>query len=579
MMKSFVLSALLLVPSISPAIECVSSKCYADVYGNVDPSTDSIHTRVEDIYESLTRTVGTQQALRSKLMIINSNGFPWAVALGDNTVVVTTGAIERLYREQDLELGDARTAFMLGHELSHLATDDLFHHKYFLFNTGNTLKSPEARPEQELRADLRGYTIATLAGYKTDRLLNDHEDFFRTWLQQITRPDSVSHPATEERRNYLQKGFKQILADVPYYEFAVALAHFGYYKDAELLLEDSLNRVETVEAYSNLGYVYLQRAREKMPTAMAYKYWFPALLEPRNALNIERGRSLFDKELPGQSLKLLEIAEERLKYAITMDEDQLTNHINLATVYMYMPDMLHRARASIEDARRTPLGQHPAVQEQLESIHQLIRVREDYQDEDRWHLARDKMMQLADPENATENLLFNFARMLDVRGRDNTADQYWLRLYDRIDTLPPAYQAQVCMRLRKTRCGKDRRDPSPWDTDDLPIGQDIRHPKVREYLTINWGARKLPPKELPNLHAQVLNNESGNSLIALDNHIEMMIVRDIPWKYSTLDSLQTEFGLPEVSLPVDSGHLVSFADGWSVYVENDRVIEIWIADL
>ena len=578
-MKPFALSVLLLLPSISTAIECVTSKCYADVYGDVDPTTTSTLSRVEGIYRKLARTVGTQQAVRSKLMIINSNGFPWAVALGDNTVVVTTGAIERLYRERDLVLGDARAAFMLGHELSHLATDDLFHHRYFLFNSGNTFKKPEPRPDEELRADLRGYTIATLAGYETHRLLNQQEDFFRTWLKQISDPDSVSHPGSEARRNHLSERFQNILNDVPYYEFAVALAHFGYYEDAELLLEDSLNRVETVEAYSNLGYVYLQSARERMPVSMAYQYWFPTLLEPRNTLELQRGRSLFEEDLPVQAMKYLEMAEERLKYAISLDEDLLTNHINLATVYMYMPDKLHRAYAAMQDARRTTLGQHPAVQEQLESIHQLIRVREDYNDEDQWHYARDTMMKLAGPDDATENLLFNFARMLDVRGRDNTADQYWQRLYQRIDTLPPAYQSQVCMRLRKSKCGKDRRDPSPWETDGIPLGEDIRLPKVKKILSKKWGEKGLPPKELPNLHAQVFTNDQGDSLIALDNHIEMMILRNIPQKFTTLDSLEAAFGPPEVTLPVESGHLVSFAQGWSVYVEHDQVIEIWIAEL
>lgn len=580
MMKPLVLSVLLLVPSIATAIQCVTSQCFANVYGDVDPESSPTLSRVETIYQKLTRTVGTQQAVRSKLMIIESNGFPWAVALGDNTVVVTTGAIERLYREQDFSLGDARTAFILGHELSHLATDDLFHHRYFLFNSGSTFEKPKPRPDEELRADLRGYTIATLAGYETDRLLNQQDDFFRTWLVQISDPDSVTHPGSEARRDNLKERFQNILNDVPYYEFAVALAHFGYYKDAELLLEDSLNRVETVEAYSNLGYVYLQIARERMPADLAYRYWFPTLLEPRNTLDGRRGRSLFESGLPDQALKYLEKAEQRLKYAISLDENQLTNHINLATVYMYMPNRLHRANAAIQDARLTPLGKNPAVREQLESLNQLIRVSDDYDAaEDQWRRARDKMVELADKRDATENLLFNFARMLDIRGRDNTAEQYWQRLYQQINTLPPSYQIQVCNRLRKSECGKEQRDSSPWDTAGIPLGKDIRTPVVRKFLSKNWGGKLLPAKRLPSLDAQVFTNDSGDSLIALDNHIEMMIVRNIPPRFKTTNSLITAFGNPEVTLPVDSGYLLSFADGWSVLVVQEEVKEIWIAEL
>jgi len=76
-----------------------------------------------------------------------------------------------------------------------------------------------------------------------------------------------------------------------------------------------------------------------------------------------------------------------------------------------------------------------------------------------------------------------------------------------------------------------------------------------------------------------MTNDQGNSLIALDNQIEMMILRDIPSQYSTLSALQRQFGLPEVALPVASGHLLSFRDGWSAYLQDNEVREIWIAEL
>jgi len=560
-------------------LKSIALSVYSDVYSSVDPESDPVLSRVNDIYNNLVSTIGTQQAVRSKLMIISGKGYPWAVALGDNTVVLTTGSVKRMYRENDMVLGDARAAFVLGHELSHLATDDLFHHRYFLFNRGSTQQRPAARPDDELRADLRGYTIATLAGYQTDLLLDQERDFFRTWLSQISDNDSPTHPGIETRRQYLQEGFEQILNDVPYYRFAVALAHFGYYKDAEILLEDSLNRVETMEAYSNLGYVYLQTAREKMPENMAYRYWFPTLLEPRNTLKLRQNRSIFANDMPEQAMRYLKKAERRLKYAISLDEDHLPNHINLATVYLYMPNKIHRAYASIEDARLTPLGKHPAVRAQLESIYQLIRVRDDLDDADRWPHARDTMMRLANSKGAAENLLFNFARMLDERGRDNTATQYWERLYDRIETLPPSYQSQVCVRLSKGNCRTSARESSPWNTDRIPLGKDIRLPEIRSYLQKNWGSRLIPSKTLPNLQAQVMINDQGNSLIALDNQIEMMILRDIPSQYSTLSALQRQFGLPEVALPVASGHLLSFRDGWSAYLQDNEVREIWIAEL
>lgn len=570
------------LPSLAVSFECNTRQCFVESYKSVDPAELPQLTRVTAIYERLSRIVGSRTAaIGSKLLAIDSDGYPWALALSDNTVVVTKGAIQRMYSENDMELGDARAAYVLGHELSHIETQDLFHHRAFLFNqgTGSDYNPSPDQKTQELRADLRGFTFATLAGYETNRLLEGDEDLFRGWLVEMGgMEESSSHPDIETRRRYLHEGFSNILNDVPYYQFGVALAHFGHYEDAETLLEDSLNRAETLEAYANLGYVHLQRAREKMAVEQAYKYWIPTLLEPRSSLDILRRRSLFETEIPEQAMEHLVKAEKRLKYAIDIDETQIISHINLAAVYMYMPDKLHRAYAAIENAKRTPLGRKRGVKRQLESIYQLIRVNDDIDDGDRWPDARDRMAKIADDDNASENLLYNFARMLDERGRDNTARKYWERLHENIDALPVPYQLQVCFRLRKKNCKESVATiESPWRNSELPVGQDIRQREVSRQLKQRWSG--LVPKVLPGLTAQVFFNKEGDSLIALDNYIEMMIVRNVPSQLASLAALQNEFGTPHASLPVGAGQLLAYRTGWSVLAVDEKIVEIWITKL
>jgi len=584
---SFFLIAIFVYPLIGLGSGCATSKCYIDAYQSVEPSELPILDRVNDIYKKISRTIGSQQAIRSKLHVIDSDGHPWAVALSDNSVVITKGAIKLMYRENDLELGDARTAFVLGHELSHLGTEDLFHHRAFINNrklpTRETLLQ-QPRPDEELRADLRGYTFATIAGYRTDRLVGGESDFFRRWLAQISGVDSSdtndsTHPSNDVRRRYLQEGFKRILQDVPYYQYAVALAHFGYYQDAQILFEDYLNRVETKEAYSNLGYVHLQLAREKMPVELAYKYWIPTLLEPNSGLKVVRARSLFEQRMPQEAMVHLKKAEQRLKHAINMDDQQLTSYINLAAVYLYMPGKIHRAYAAIEDALQTPLGKSSAVVSQLESIYQLIRINDNVDEADRWPHAQDVMVELSREKTAPDNLLFNFARMLDDRGGGDTAIQYWQRLYQRLDRLPLAYQLQVCFRLQKNSCSEQSQGDTPWVASDIPLGMDIRYPEIQSYLKKNWNAGSPSTKKLVGLEAQIFLNNRGDSLLVLDNHIEMMIARNVFPEYRSLASLQNEFGAPLVSLPVAGGQLHSFSSGLSALVQNGKVVELWVAEL
>ena len=225
------------------SIECATSKCYTDVYNSVDASKSPTLLRVTDIHKRLIKVIGSQQIKRSRLFVIDSVDYPWAVALSDNSIVLTTGSIEAMYKENDLALGDARAAFVIGHELSHLMTEDLFHHKSFVFNNSSNLSSEinlQARPEEELRADLRGYTFATLAGFETDRLLGGDNDFFVQWLSEVTTVQrSQTHPSNDLRSRYTQQGFRKILDDVPYFWFSVALAHFGRYEDCLLYTSDA----------------------------------------------------------------------------------------------------------------------------------------------------------------------------------------------------------------------------------------------------------------------------------------------------------------------------------------------------
>jgi len=349
-----------------------------------------------------------------------------------------------------------------------------------------------------------------------------------------------THPNLAARSEYVQQGFKNILQDVPYYQFATVLAHFGNYKDAQHLYEDFLNKVETKEAYSNLGYVHLQQARENH----------------------------------------LYAAEQKLKLSIDMNQDELTSYINLAAVYMYMPDKTHRAYAAIEDARNTSIGKRPAVRAQLESIYQLIRVADDGDAGDRWPKARDALANLTRSTNAPENTVYNYARMLDDRGRDNTALKYWNRLYGKLHELPAVYQAQVCFRLQVDQCSVSaEKQKTPWTPHQLPLGRDIRYPDVQSYLKTHWNKDKLPTKDLPDIKAQVFTNSNGDSLLALDNHIEMMIRRDIPPQLQTLSGLQEAFGSYQVLLPVAGGMLASYGNGWAALLQNNVVTEIWIAQL
>jgi len=453
------------------------------------------------------------------------------------------------------------------------------HEPLVFLNRQSALQFFQQRPDEEIRADLRGFTYATVAGFQTHRLLSNESDFFLNWLPSSNNLNSKTHPSNANRGRYLTEGFENILRDTPYYRYATLLAHFGRYKEAQSLFEDFLNRIETEQAFSNLGYVHLQRAREEMPLSLAYKYWIPTVMEPAHGLNIPRERRLFDQELPDAALHHLKKAEQYLRRAIDMDGDQIISHINLAAVYLYMPDEIHHAYAAIEDAKRTELGQVRAIRSQLSSIDQLIRLEVNDDNTNGWQKARVTLEQFASEPQVADNLLYNFARMLDDQGQNDTALKYWTRLYERMDSLPRPYQSQVCFRLLNDQCKITNHEVPPLPALNPHLYRDVRYPEVRQHLNEEWNTNSPRQKLLPNLNAQIYSAESGDSLLALDNKIEMMILRAIPEEYNELQKIQARFGPPTVSLPLDGGQIISYGGIWAALVKNNKVTEIWVAEV
>ena len=107
----------------------------------------------------------------------------------------------------DENIGDARIAFVFGHELAHLAKDDFWHQTAFdavqqfmpqsenkkeiaelLLNTedvNDSTKAKEIRRKKELEADAYGLLYAVMAGYDAGLIADENNNFFREWTSQV----------------------------------------------------------------------------------------------------------------------------------------------------------------------------------------------------------------------------------------------------------------------------------------------------------------------------------------------------------------------------------------------------------
>jgi hypothetical protein len=563
------------------AFGCSEKHCYVRAFESVDPAELPEVHRVRTVFNQLTKTIGLKETISAELLIINSDQSPWAIALADNTVVLTKGAIKLFYQGADPQLGDARAAFVIGHELAHVLSNDLFHHRAFssAFTQAGISQQPLSDPWVEQRADLMGFTYATIAGYSTHRLLEGDNTFFHYWVRQIEKIEGRNYPDESGRAETIRAGLAAMAKEAVYYRVGILLAHSGRYRDAQKILTNYLKNTEakTRELYNNLGYVHLQLARTEMSDKQAYKYWIPSLLELDAP---EPTRSMFGDDISANAQMLLEQAEKYFKIAIEMNDSDPISLLNLTAVYLYQPGNIHNAYASVKNALARP-ALSGSLKTQLEAMYYLIFLEDDYDSGDRWTRAREWYEATAGRGNADDNIVYNLARMLDDRGRDDTSTQYWRRLLEVRHSLPDVYRDRVCYRLGISvrECVAQTR-PQAWLAPKIPTGVDLRVRWARECLQRDW--TEVARKKIGDTAVQVFTDREGNEIIALDNYIEMLVVKDITDStYRSIQSISDLHGehLAAQFAGTNDRVLYRFKGASALADRTGRVQELWLFNL
>jgi len=256
---------------------------WAAAYGVLDKKSEPLVGRAEEIFARVAVAADEKGNRLPQLLVVNTPGDPFAVALPDGTIVLTRGALEFCYRqaaEKDRRLlaarGDVRLAFVIGHELAHLSRDDFWHAAAFgaAQRIGlpaqataeiRSLLQPSPRDARlaELQADATGAIYMAMAGFSPVELLEKDPDFFVRWSQQAglgETLDDPGHPSPEQRAVLLRAQLADLVNDLDFFYFGVRLAQLGRYRDSIRLLERFSDRFPGREVFTDLGYAHYQLA-------------------------------------------------------------------------------------------------------------------------------------------------------------------------------------------------------------------------------------------------------------------------------------------------------------------------------
>jgi predicted Zn-dependent protease len=577
---------------------------YLKYHGPSDPREPGV-ARAGRIFEQLHQVAEKPAACRPRLQVIDTSGSPWAIALPDCYIVLSRGALAIAYRDATEAEGDARLAFLLGHELAHLTKGDYSHQEVYralagdsspaaarlreLFEASTDVLGSEVESSRkvtlmkETEADERGFVYAAVAGFAVDGLLGQpaagKPDFFQHWMTQTQTRLDRQHPAPEDRAHLLRMRLRKLGEKLELFHYGVRLAHFGRYDDAEYFLREFQQVFPAREVFGNLGYLYLEKAREAISASWAYHYCLPAVLDSRTRAVALVSRGVDNSLLIGaaagaaavspQAREWLNDAVGYLKRAVEADAAYLPGWLNLAVAYFYLGEM-HEARAVIEKA----LQQAPSDLE-AQYLRALILYRQG-PTPDMWPTALKILEDLAAQPEAPACVTYNLARILEERGREGKAREVWASLVPRAAALSSPYRRVVCQHADdEAACqagAAAKQDQAlAWS---LPVSPGQTLPKLDAAndplagwtrFGFNW--------RQSGLDGSIHIGPNGASVLELDGVVEMVVSR--PAKPEPVGVLAACCGSPTTKRMIAGGEVWSFGPRRAVLVRDGQVQEVW----
>ncbi|MGH8535814.1 MAG: tetratricopeptide repeat protein [Gammaproteobacteria bacterium] len=564
---------------------------YIATHGEVRAEQDPQVANAHRVFERVRAVADKNSKRLPRLVVVNSRADPWAIALPSGHVVLSKEAVAICHAQASLAESEARLAFVLGHELAHLAHDDFWHQEVYGFLAARSgtrgladfMQSHQTSKEQELAADDKGFIYAAMAGYPVELLVKNQAgkpDFFAFWMQQTNARVQSVHASAADRAGLLQQRLKDIQNKLGFFEFGVRLSHFDYCDDAVYFFREFQKTFPGREVLNNLGYCYLQLARQEMKPERAYFYWLPLILDGET-----RARSLLRAAPAGSMLKALKQAVsgeaegflnqalDYLKQAIDADPSYIPARLNLAVAYLYL-GRPQQASAVLAEVRELAAADGVSLQ----GLEALALYESSDAGLDLWPTAVARLEKLAADPDAPAALVFNLARLLSLRPRTAEARSHWNRLAGVNTLLPASIQAIVCQEQSvrpATAClqaASKSIQAAPWKWPLAENGFERLSPDGTEHSLRGWQTIAFDWFK-DKLHGHIYRRPDGLAeVLELDQFVQMQVMRGE--RLGRVRDLRAHCAQRLKPRDLSQG-VVWSCDDWAALISGDQIRELW----
>ncbi len=497
MKKSVLTVAFACILMLAPAFtDALSQKdhgaWWVRLYGALSEKDHPLVSRVTDIFEHVLETADKRANRFPKLVILRQADEPRVLSLKDGTVLLTQKAMEICYQDTDNTTGDSRIAFVLGHELAHLAKDDFWHKSAFeavkrfgpdsktakqvlelirkTENIENNAHGREIIRKKEIQADGYGLLYASMAGYDP-RLIVDEKgkNFFREWANQITGKTAdkdESHPSPEQRAAFLLSKMKALVNDLDIFHLGIRLYQLGRYEDALAFFNAFNEKFPCREVSNNIGLIHYQMAIKALAECNrnnAYRFKLAATADTETRAELYKSQckdSLFRQAI------------RHLKNACEKDAFYVPARVNLSSA-LIMDGKYSRAMAVLDEAPEITNHDPEISNNRAIAMYLLgpsIKV-------DMFQQATDALKDVIKKNPKFPDAYYNLARLQFERGRNAATRETWKK-YLKLESVG------VYADMAKEMLGQDK---------ESIAGQDLAEPGLQ---TAHAGLPGYPPVKL-----------------------------------------------------------------------------------
>lgn len=593
MIKHIALSLTLLVLSMasSASSDCpnlTNSKASEILarYRVVKAEQSKLVIQAERIFDRMRAIAMAHGQMKRPLLKIIEKGRFFAQSYPDG-IILSQYVLNTIYNSgYETRHNDAILAFILGHELAHIA------HQHFQTQESHCLALSEStstnhnwlfswktegkdcpnaqniRQADERTADRYGLLYAAIAGFQINGL-NGFDNFLENWAKAT---QTCVYPTWKKRLADIQQVIAEVRQQLTYWQVATYLQHFNYPKTAIYFYEEFHHRTRlyTPEMLNNLGLSYLEMAIKKLNSSCEHHRYkqLPGLLSNQSTLTESLGSKGEEAcIIPDE----LQDAKFWLNEALQMDQDYLAARLNFATAY-FLEGKFYLALGQFEEIQEDTIHD-PSIQAMIVNIKALATYHQDIDSVfrtgfDIWPVITKRLNAALKTPNLNNDikaaLHHHLALLLEDRGQS---------------------QAAAIHRLKVQQYKKDapKTVPNPpWTPVQLgcSIEPELITPACKSgfaklklaSLRYNFGGRNKGEIRYNNeMLFLAMPDDNGNK------RIELAVLKQ-PDLLKT--ELMASYGPPTRQQTLSDGVIWNYGERWAVLIDHEQKIrEIWIKQI